>query len=263
MQIIWSLQEDELEIKFLRGEDTERSRVTSAKCKFRASGVANLIRQVNGEVSDTYLAIFRFETQEHDLKKAADAFWALSPIFKIKFGRAELIASFLRKNPDQKYSETDILRRIKGIAKGRTHLRDHLKAKGLTDDEIDSRLKEYLKEQNQLIPSETHNQVNENDHESVMSKEPTGRARIETEFIPLPEQLVLISRRGTRLQSQFTCSECCILTKPVWRYSESNVGEVCLCSRCKPKVFNRSFDKIDAMQFSVQAGLFESNRQRH
>ncbi|MBX2997860.1 MAG: hypothetical protein KF893_05070 [Caldilineaceae bacterium] len=62
-----------------------------------------------------------------------------------------------------------------------------------------------------------------------------------------PNQIILISKRGSRADTAEFCDECFTQIKPFWRYSKSNRGPVHLCSRCKPIVFDRSFPKIDLM----------------
>ena len=75
----------------------------------------------------------------------------------------------------------------------------------------------------------------------------------------------LISKRGTRLVGDHICSNCRIKTSNPTRYAQSNIGEVVLCGRCKPRVRNRSFEskKIDALDIATTGGGFETNRRRH
>jgi len=75
--------------------------------------------------------------------------------------------------------------------------------------------------------------------------------------------LKLISRRGTRVDGARVCAECGRLKTPVWHYTRSSRGEVCICTFCKPRVFNRSFGKLDALDFAQRGGGFESNRRNH
>ncbi len=57
-----------------------------------------------------------------------------------------------------------------------------------------------------------------------------------------PGHIKLISKRGMRVGAG-RCAECGTTEIMLWRYAESNLGPVCLCSRCKVKVFDRSFGK--------------------
>ena len=61
------------------------------------------------------------------------------------------------------------------------------------------------------------------------------------------KKLVLVSRRGRRLDESHCCAECGHAEKPLWVYKESNLGEALVCRFCKPKVFDRSFGRIDAL----------------
>jgi hypothetical protein len=73
----------------------------------------------------------------------------------------------------------------------------------------------------------------------------------------------LISRRGEKYNSKITCDECGGVTSTAWKYLKTNRGEVYLCSRCKPYVFNRSFGSTDALDHAETGGFFEGNRSRH
>jgi hypothetical protein len=75
--------------------------------------------------------------------------------------------------------------------------------------------------------------------------------------------IILNSKRGMKVRSLMTCDSCGLTEIGLYRYSESNKGLVHICSRCKPSIFNRSFDKIDAMKLASQGGAFETNRRRH
>jgi predicted SprT family Zn-dependent metalloprotease len=77
-----------------------------------------------------------------------------------------------------------------------------------------------------------------------------------------PKKITLKSRRGTKVNEK-RCSECGVIEKVVWRYAQSNRGPVYICSRCKPKVFDRSFKRIDALDNAVSGGAFETNPRRH
>ena len=68
------------------------------------------------------------------------------------------------------------------------------------------------------------------------------------------ERIFLRSRRGTRIHSGGTCAQCGIFERPVFRYSESNRGEVLICLRCKPEIFDRSFGQLDVVDMGRPAG---------
>jgi len=79
-------------------------------------------------------------------------------------------------------------------------------------------------------------------------------------------KLVLESNRGKRVHSSQNgnrCAECGMRHSLTWHYEKSSIGPVHICSGCKPKVFDRSFGKRDAMEFADPSGGFESNRRRH
>jgi hypothetical protein len=76
------------------------------------------------------------------------------------------------------------------------------------------------------------------------------------------EKLILVSRRGKRVKELHRCDECGVTEKVLWRYSKSNGGVVYICDRCKGKVFDRSFDELDAMNLAWTSD-FESNPRRH
>ncbi|MCP4258475.1 MAG: hypothetical protein GY774_13395 [Planctomycetes bacterium] len=78
-----------------------------------------------------------------------------------------------------------------------------------------------------------------------------------------PKKLVLHSRRGVRKDEETLCDNCKRLKKPVFSYKESSNGEVNICSECKPKLFDRSFGKKDALEFATTGGHFEGNRSKH
>jgi hypothetical protein len=60
------------------------------------------------------------------------------------------------------------------------------------------------------------------------------------------------------------CDECHTRgEKKLWRYSRSNQGTICLCSRCKRIVLDRSFGPIDAQDVALEGGAFETNPRRH
>ena len=77
------------------------------------------------------------------------------------------------------------------------------------------------------------------------------------------QDIILISKKATRIDEAKMCNKCLAFTKGIWRYAESNIGEVYICSRCKQSVYSRSFGSKDALDIAVQGGLFESNRRKH
>jgi DNA-directed RNA polymerase subunit M/transcription elongation factor TFIIS len=75
-------------------------------------------------------------------------------------------------------------------------------------------------------------------------------------------KIVLISKRGIRVKDG-RCDECGMLEKVVWRYAQSNCGTVYICDRCKPKILDSSFGRIDALDTAISGGAFETNPHRH
>lgn len=82
-------------------------------------------------------------------------------------------------------------------------------------------------------------------------------------------RIILISKKGNRLDGEHQCDECKMVRKPVYRYSESNVGPVVICNECKIKVFNRSFEPAgpkgeDLIGNRIKSGGgWETNRRKH
>ncbi len=76
-------------------------------------------------------------------------------------------------------------------------------------------------------------------------------------------KIFLESRRGVRVQGGGRCNEFGMSEKLVWRYAKSSKGTVQICSRCKAKVFDRSFGTVDAFNNAYEGGAFESNPHRH
>lgn len=74
--------------------------------------------------------------------------------------------------------------------------------------------------------------------------------------------VILISRRGKRVDERRRCNECRDIRPLLWEYPESNCGSVLICSLCKSVVFDRSFGSIDALDKALP-GNFESNPRRH
>lgn len=75
-------------------------------------------------------------------------------------------------------------------------------------------------------------------------------------------QILLISRRGVLQNGSLVCDECKKLRNPVWANANSNFGKVVLCRRCKARVMDRSFGKLDLLDRAILTA-FETNRQRH
>ncbi|HDY85176.1 MAG TPA: hypothetical protein ENH74_05775 [Methylophaga sp.] len=76
-------------------------------------------------------------------------------------------------------------------------------------------------------------------------------------------KLMLISKRGTRIERKTECNLCHKEKSPVWHYTESSHGVVNICADCKPMLFDRSFGKKDALEYAKTGGAFEGNRRRH
>lgn len=70
--------------------------------------------------------------------------------------------------------------------------------------------------------------------------------------------LYLFCRRGSRINESIRCNVCQTVRCPVWRYSDSSRGVVYICSICKPGVLNKSFVKLDAMDYALSGGAFGS-----
>lgn len=77
-------------------------------------------------------------------------------------------------------------------------------------------------------------------------------------------QLLLLSRRGTRVLGERECAEC-YSHKAAWKYAKSTKGTVFLCNSCKGRVFEKSFHSkgIDVLDLALCGGSFETNRQKH
>ncbi len=64
------------------------------------------------------------------------------------------------------------------------------------------------------------------------------------------------------------CSRCGEYHNIVYRYEKSNIGVVCLCLRCKTKVFEASFGSITSENENLiggrvkSGGKWESNRSK-
>lgn len=73
----------------------------------------------------------------------------------------------------------------------------------------------------------------------------------------------LENKVGNRYSSLKECSACGAETKPTWQFIATNGKVVFICSKCKPVVFERSFDQTDALDHAFFGGMFEGNRRRH
>ncbi|EWS96842.1 hypothetical protein BG00_17145 [Pseudoalteromonas sp. SCSIO_11900] len=80
---------------------------------------------------------------------------------------------------------------------------------------------------------------------------------------PQPVPLLLISKRGVRVNERMSCDSCKVYRDLLWRYNESNKGVVHICTLCKPKLFDRSFNKLDALNFAKSGGGFETKRSKY
>lgn len=77
-------------------------------------------------------------------------------------------------------------------------------------------------------------------------------------------EIILLSKRGRRINKQTRCYTCRKIKMPIWRYPDSTAGVVFICAACKPTIFNESFgEKRDALDYAVSGGHFESNRRKH
>lgn len=90
---------------------------------------------------------------------------------------------------------------------------------------------------------------------SVARKEPGERP-------PKKVKLLLISRRGTKTVGATECAACHRSQLTTWHYKESTRGSVNICELCKPRLFDRSFGRKDALDYCKLGGGFESNRRR-
>ncbi len=59
------------------------------------------------------------------------------------------------------------------------------------------------------------------------------------------KRIILVSWRATRSNVR-KCDNCKKEEKQTWRYAESNKGTVFICDKCKQRVRNRSFGRLDA-----------------
>lgn len=75
-------------------------------------------------------------------------------------------------------------------------------------------------------------------------------------------QIILYSDRYRKIRSGGRCSECGFMGDVVWRYRDSNQGTVQLCRECQPKVLDRSFGRLDAIERSWISS-FETSRRKH
>ncbi len=96
-----------------------------------------------------------------------------------------------------------------------------------------------------------------NDAKSEVSRKHTSQKSV------ILEPITLISKRGTRINKLMSCDSCLSTEVVLWHYAESNRGEINICGRCKSGLFNRSFDRKDALDSAFRGGAFESNRRRH
>ena len=81
--------------------------------------------------------------------------------------------------------------------------------------------------------------------------------------------IILYSKRSSKIDDNHICSQCDVKNRPIYKYAQSNYGEVFLCSYCKIKVFNRSFKPAGAEgenligKLVLSGGAWESNRRKH
>lgn len=68
------------------------------------------------------------------------------------------------------------------------------------------------------------------------------------------DPVLVDSKRGARAEGgDMLCAECNTNYRSLWLYTKSNRGKVYICSRCKPKVLDRSHGHVDASRVFVEA----------
>jgi len=79
-----------------------------------------------------------------------------------------------------------------------------------------------------------------------------------------PEQLIIYSKRGSRVNSKKLCNDCLTIHSPLWYYSRTSKGAIHLCTQCKNEAWDRSaHDSPDALDFATTGGHFEGNRKKY
>ena len=78
-------------------------------------------------------------------------------------------------------------------------------------------------------------------------------------------RIELISKRGTVIKGNHSCSSCYSVVFNPTRYAKSNKGIVILCASCKNKIRSYCFppEKTDALDYATTGGSFEGNRRKH
>lgn len=83
------------------------------------------------------------------------------------------------------------------------------------------------------------------------------------------DNIRLISQKAKRIDQRTKCGRCEGYYNTVYRYTESNIGPICLCPRCKEIIREKSFGSIQIHQeglvgrFISSGGAWESNRHKH
>lgn len=105
-------------------------------------------------------------------------------------------------------------------------------------------------------------EVNKSPKLSIPLKPPAAKRDALGKRPPKKVKLLLISRRGTKTERAMECAACHRSQLVTWHYKESTRGSVNVCERCKPRLFDRSFGRKDALDFCQLGGGFESNRRK-
>ena len=66
----------------------------------------------------------------------------------------------------------------------------------------------------------------------------------------IQEPICLISHKSKRIEFSGRCYDCGGIYSTLWRYRESNHGEINLCSICKQNALDRSFLYVDALSMA-------------
>jgi len=125
------------------------------------------------------------------------------------------------------------------------------------NDRLAKHIAKVHDKQNQTPPKSSVKAKVVNDAKSEVSRKHTSHKSARR------EPITLISKRGTRINKLMSCDSCLSTEIVLWHYAESSRGEINICGRCKSGLFNRSFDRKDALDLAFQGGAFESNRRRH
>lgn len=75
-------------------------------------------------------------------------------------------------------------------------------------------------------------------------------------------RLVLKSKQCRLINTMQRCNECNLQRAGTWLYKKSNIGSVNLCRFCRPKILERSFGKIDALNMAIHYGHYRARKVR-